>query len=350
MDASSDRSNIRRWIPRAPLREELGELDRLRPGAGWRPASCYRHRDPGPRPCGGIRPGLHGHRPPGSGLRTPPDPARHRRRPGPWIGGSARGGIRHGPLPVTARGTAVRASRRKLRPWMAAPIVTRQPPLGAVAARRMLTKLHRTDLARLEAYCAMAALALASAVIVDQADETRRSWAETLDAIGLPLCIVERSGRVRRANRAFLELVQSDAGAGVLWLALVPPAWGAGIQASLDAAGRAWKPTCRRATAPMRCPPFPWGPTCPAAAFALIFHDRTERRRLQAQLVQSEKMSAVGQLVAGRGPRPQQSPRVGARLRRFPGGIARTFRRACGSRSGSSSRSRCAPRTSYGTS
>src|SRR3989442_6253379 len=31
----------------------------------------------------------------------------------------------------------------------------------------------------------------------------------------------------------------------------------------------------------------------------LVFEDQTERRRLQEQLIQSEKMSAIGQLIAG---------------------------------------------------
>jgi len=35
------------------------------------------------------------------------------------------------------------------------------------------------------------------------------------------------------------------------------------------------------------------------AAVVLLFDDQTERRRLQDQLIQSEKMSAIGQLIAG---------------------------------------------------
>src|SRR2546422_5332064 len=32
---------------------------------------------------------------------------------------------------------------------------------------------------------------------------------------------------------------------------------------------------------------------------SLVIEDQTERRRLQEQLIQSEKMSAIGQLIAG---------------------------------------------------
>src|SRR2546430_3935366 len=46
-------------------------------------------------------------------------------------------------------------------------------------------------------------------------------------------------------------------------------------------------------------------PICSAIPMAepgsavLVFEDQTERRRLQEQLIQSEKMSAIGQLIAG---------------------------------------------------
>ena len=221
-------------------------------------------------------------------------------QPTPWMEGLLEASIRQGPQAQSRElGAGHDIPPEASAHWMAVPIVTRQLPQGAVAVGRDAASYTAFDLNRLEAYASMAALALASATIVDQADETRRSWSETLDAVRLPLCIVERSGRMRRANRAFLESMHvSTAAAGVPWLALVPPAWGAGIQAALDAATGAeidlpaGDRTCTVSA-------FPMGPGRPAEAFALIFHDRTERHRLQAQLLQSEKMSAVGQLVAG---------------------------------------------------
>jgi C4-dicarboxylate-specific signal transduction histidine kinase len=40
-------------------------------------------------------------------------------------------------------------------------------------------------------------------------------------------------------------------------------------------------------------------PMAESGSAVLVFEDQTERRRLQEQLFQSEKMSAVGQLIAG---------------------------------------------------
>src|SRR5204862_1497960 len=40
-------------------------------------------------------------------------------------------------------------------------------------------------------------------------------------------------------------------------------------------------------------------PMAEPGSAVLVFEDQTERRRLQDQLIQSEKMSAIGQLIAG---------------------------------------------------
>src|SRR3989454_7467935 len=40
-------------------------------------------------------------------------------------------------------------------------------------------------------------------------------------------------------------------------------------------------------------------PMAEPGSAVLVFEDQTEKRRLQEQLIQSEKMSAIGQLIAG---------------------------------------------------
>src|SRR5437868_1052318 len=59
----------------------------------------------------------------------------------------------------------------------------------------------------LEGLVALASVALESARLVDLQDEGRRSWQDMVDAIRPALCIVDRGGRIRRANRAFADLV-----------------------------------------------------------------------------------------------------------------------------------------------
>lgn len=184
--------------------------------------------------------------------------------------------------------------------WLAVPLVARSMVTGAVALGARPGGFARADLPLLEAYAAQAALALESGLILDQVDSGRRSWADMVDAIPLALCVTDSSGRVRRANRAFADLVHASA-AGVVgrpWLALVPPSWGEGVQAALAAAGSGREVELRAHNRVFAVSAFAAGDGRQSLT-VLLFDDRTERRRLQDQLVQSEKMSAIGQLVAG---------------------------------------------------
>ncbi|HET7042719.1 MAG TPA: ATP-binding protein, partial [Gemmatimonadales bacterium] len=126
-------------------------------------------------------------------------------------------------------------------------------------------------------------------------------WSRVADGLGIALAIIDRRGRVAEANRAFGQLVRNapSALAGWPWIALVPPAWGDGIAQVLGVGEGAPREVELKAA----------GRTFIASAFTmpgatrdervLMLDDQTERRRLQEQLFQSEKMSAIGQLIAG---------------------------------------------------
>ncbi len=101
---------------------------------------------------------------------------------------------------------------------------------------------------------------------------------------------------MRRANRVFAELVQTPVTAipGRPWLALLPPGWA-------DPVGRAVMERTP-STVELRAGDRPLMlSTIPLAdrSAVLVFEDQTDKRRLQDQLIQSEKMSAIGQLIAG---------------------------------------------------
>ena len=89
-------------------------------------------------------------------------------------------------------------------------------------------------------------------------------------------------------------------------------------------------------------------PTAPP--LVLLFDDQTERRRLQDQLIQSEKMSAIGQLIAGIAHDLNNPLASVRRVRRFPDRGPQRAGRHSGSRSRSSRRKRSGPRTSSRTS
>lgn len=215
----------------------------------------------------------------------------------PVLDKAMRDGPRRTDDPVTLCPPGVSPPAGKPCSWITAPLAARRIVLGSVvlAAGRPLTE---DDLAGLEAFCALASQALESGQVVEQAESGKQSWAQMVDAVSFAICLVDELGRVRRANRAFAELVTATASEAVgrPWIALVPPSWADGIQSALETPGQ---------EIDLRVGPRSFSVTAfrsshlESATRVLVFLDRTERRRLQDQLIQSEKMSAVGQLVAG---------------------------------------------------
>ena len=153
----------------------------------------------------------------------------------------------------------------------------------------------------LAAVAAQVSLALQNARLLALLSFGKREWEQMVDAIGAAVCIVDRHGTVHRANRTFAALVDTPvtALAGRSWKVLLPEAWRAPVGRLLEDAGGApceLRDEHRVFVATM----IPIGANDPEArAAVLVLDDHTERRRLQDQLIQSEKMSAVGQLISG---------------------------------------------------
>jgi two-component system NtrC family sensor kinase len=184
--------------------------------------------------------------------------------------------------------------------WCIVPLVAKTRVTGAVAVRSGARELAAADLALLEALAAQAGVALESARLVDLHDDGRRSWQEVVDALSLAICIVDPSGRIRRANRAFAELVDAPPATlvGRPWNAFAPPDWAAELGKIIDAAAPDRTATLRTGDRAYEVGAVPIN-EADRSAVVVLFDDRTEERRLQEQLVQSEKMSAIGQLIAG---------------------------------------------------
>jgi two-component system NtrC family sensor kinase len=151
----------------------------------------------------------------------------------------------------------------------------------------------------LAAVAAQAALALQNAQLITLLSTGKRDWEQMADTIGPGICIVDAGGGVRRANRAFAKLVGAPITAltGRPWLMLLPPAWAEPVGKALATpGGEGGELRTDRRTYTVNAHAIQGDE--PGTAVLLIV-DTTETRRLQEQLIQSEKLSAIGQLIAG---------------------------------------------------
>ena len=182
--------------------------------------------------------------------------------------------------------------------WLGAPLIAGARTMGAVSLSSDRTGvLGNAELTLVSAVLAQAAIALENARLVELLSSAKREWEKTVDAISQAICIVDAHGTVRRANRVFAELIQTTVTAipGRPWLGLFPPPWADAVARAIAEPSantveiRSGERVLLLTAIPMAEP----------GSAVLVFEDQTDRRRLQEQLIQSEKMSAIGQLIAG---------------------------------------------------
>src|SRR5438552_16361704 len=182
--------------------------------------------------------------------------------------------------------------------WIGAPLIAAGRTMGAVSVSSdRAGVLGKAELTLVSLVLAQGAIALENARLVELLSSAKREWEKTVDAISQAICIVDAHGTVRRANRVFAELIQMPVTAipGRPWLGLLPPAWSDPVARAIAEPSatsveiRAGERALLLTTIPMAEP----------GSAVLVFEDQTDRRRLQEQLIQSEKMSAIGQLIAG---------------------------------------------------
>jgi len=206
-----------------------------------------------------------------------------------------------GPLVLQGPGLAEHGVRVAVPPagWVGVPIRAGRTLVGAIsltADRPGVLGQHamRTTMA----VAAQAAVALQNILLLGALSDGKREWEQTVDAIADGICVLDAAGTIRRANRAFCSLadVPVTEVAGRPWVTLVPPAWAATFQSVIAQPGQAAE---LRAGTRLFLVSALALTDAGAASVVLVVSDQTEKRRLQEQLFQSEKMSAIGQLIAG---------------------------------------------------
>jgi len=183
--------------------------------------------------------------------------------------------------------------------WLGIPIMVVSRSLGAVTMEGdRKGALDDDALMFARAVLAQAGIALENARLVELLSSGKREWEQTVDAFNQAICYIDPQGAVRRANRVFAELIKLPVTAlpGRPWLTLLPPSWVDPVARLLTPEGASTPVEVRAGDRTLQVSAIPSGEP---GAMVLLFEDQTEKRRLQDQLLQSEKMSAIGQLIAG---------------------------------------------------
>jgi two-component system NtrC family sensor kinase len=150
-----------------------------------------------------------------------------------------------------------------------------------------------------------AAIVLSNARFFDLVRAGRDQWETTFNALTEGLAVVDETGRIRRANRALAALVRVSI-ASLTGRPLAETVVGGSPElAEMLAAARRGE-TASPVTQPspqldrlLRFTAAPMRGEGGATWAVVLIDDVTEQAQLEAQLVQSEKMAAVGQLVSG---------------------------------------------------
>jgi len=184
--------------------------------------------------------------------------------------------------------------------WMGAPITADRHKLGLVFLARNGPELFTaTDLAVLRPVLAQTAIALVNSHLLSLLEAGKQEWEQTVDAVPDAFCIVGREGEVRRANRAFADLVHTpvEEVVGRRWEELVPDGAKQAIARALAYPSAEEQHEVKLGGRLFGTRAHPIGRR--SDRYVLVLEDQTDKRSLQDQIAQSAKMSAIGQLIAG---------------------------------------------------
>lgn len=150
-----------------------------------------------------------------------------------------------------------------------------------------------------------AAVVLANSRFFEMIRRGKEEWETTFNALTEGIAVVSADGRVTRANTALGRLL------GVSSLSLIDQPFGETAVGLTEAArtlmeeartvGRTQPVITRseRLDRVLRLTAAPLAETGARTPVVLLIEDVTEQRKLEAQLIQNEKLAAVGQLVSG---------------------------------------------------
>jgi len=161
------------------------------------------------------------------------------------------------------------------------------------------------DLRLLSTLATHAAVVIANARFFEMVRRAKEQWETAFDALSEGIAVVDGEGRVRRANRSLAALLGSPLPAVIgshLCEALIGKSHA--LMGLLDAARRGEHPPAlvarsERLGSTMRVNAARIPSATQDQSVVVLVEDVTDQQVMETQLIQSEKLAAVGQLVSG---------------------------------------------------
>ncbi len=161
------------------------------------------------------------------------------------------------------------------------------------------------DLRLLSTLATHAAVVIANARFFEMVRRAKEQWETAFDALSEGIAVVDDEGRVRRANRALAGLLGSPL-PSVIGTHLCHPLLGKShaLMGLLEAARRGDRPAAlvarsERLGTTMRVNAARIPSATRDQSVVVLVEDVTDQQAMETQLIQSEKLAAVGQLVSG---------------------------------------------------
>src|SRR5690242_21143958 len=160
------------------------------------------------------------------------------------------------------------------------------------------------DLRLISTLATHTAVVIANARFFDLVRRAKEEWETAFDAMSEGLAVVDETGRITRANRALASLLSREI-AEVQGHELAPSLveHPAPLNELMELARRGGRPVPlvarSRVGRAVRINAARMPPVGTASHLVVLVEDVTEQQTMESQLIQSEKLAAVGQLVSG---------------------------------------------------
>ncbi len=188
----------------------------------------------------------------------------------------------------------------------AAPLRAHGLTMGVLTvAARSTGSFTAEDLWLLSTVATHVAVVLANSRLFEMVRQAKEAWETAFNALNEGIAVLDAEGRIVRGNGALARLL-GLAGPTLIgqpfWSSVVGDA--EGEDEMVGAARRGERPPSLTVRSTilrriLRLTAAPLGEVAGQGAVVILVEDVTEQRSLEAQLIQSEKLAAVGQLVSG---------------------------------------------------